>query len=755
MRFFLACFMLATVFVIEGCSGGYNPQTPDIYSPVIYQRITNQYNRHILGAWELTFDFEKFTAEAVPLRLAEGHFNVRKFMENGPCYTCLQLLNFKPQPDNTFFIDVQLTHPFPGLDNFTGFDVRGIAIFNGSYVFPTSGLIMSDRALGNVELINADGYTTVFNPVNYPEGSNLPILTYSKGKLAGNLFAPATLNGYKAFFPNQPRRIFRAGDTDFQTYHIARPPTILLKAGYVVDACWEQPIKKPVENPLTDFGPNANCLEAYQVSASINPGMMPGCGTALYQVDVYDHQGFSTIAGISIEAPDLFNGWLNNSSGTNMGSFTRFTGYLPNEHEVGSGKYRVLIKVNDKMSDPFLGQVSAFAITYATVSPAPIDYEHGWRKHGRTLDNHNHNQYETELKPQLTEIWTYQLPSGTYKDFSSTPVIGSYAVYVLADISFNQRVWALSLDTGEMLWNAMIKFENDIWIYRGVPTVGNCELYVPGSAFLVYDSEDGDALWNYDKDNTQYIAGSPVVLEDKIIFWGNNNTLYAINRNSGEFIWSYSTGPKDGNPSTPVVDGNVVYAGDVSGYAFALNLENGSEIWKVQFPKGGPIPMNDIRAQPVLADGLILFASYNCHLYGLDPLDGSIELDFPLNDQLPYAGPAYDGMHIYQPTAYYPPYGTSYTQPYKVIAFNKVGSKVWEFSGTDEEAFFSTPAVANGIVWVASDAGRLYMLDSVTGSKVGQGAYDFGNPITSGVSIQNGRLYLIDSSGKVHCMGSE
>ncbi len=78
---------------------------------------------NVLGAWELVFDFENLTAEAIPVRLATGHFNVRKFMEDGPCTNCLTLHNFSPQPDETFYIDVKFTHPFPGLDNFSGFDV--------------------------------------------------------------------------------------------------------------------------------------------------------------------------------------------------------------------------------------------------------------------------------------------------------------------------------------------------------------------------------------------------------------------------------------------------------------------------------------------------------------------------------------------------------------------------------------------------------------------------------------------------------
>jgi outer membrane protein assembly factor BamB len=87
-----------------------------------------------------------------------------------------------------------------------------------------------------------------------------------------------------------------------------------------------------------------------------------------------------------------------------------------------------------------------------------------------------------------------------------------------------------------------------------------------------------------------------------------------------------------------------------------------------------------------------------------------------------------------------------------VLALNTDGSEAWSFEGTGSEAFFSTPAVANGVVWVASDAGKLYMLDVSTGDFVGQGTYTLNNPVTSGVCVQDGRLYVIDTGGMVYCL---
>jgi outer membrane protein assembly factor BamB len=745
------------ILILSSCSGYTSPSVPsDSPLPpdhdVLLSPDSSTSGHHLLGMWDLVFDFQTNTATAVPQRFAGEHFNVRKFMEEAPCTNCLLLQNFHNNGDETFNIDVKFAHPFPGLDNLTGFDVRGIAIFDGSYTFPISGEVVSDSALDDMELLNADGYTRLFNPIDYPSGSKAPIFTYTKGKKASGLPQPATINGFKAFYPDAERRMFGAGQTDTQTYHIAHKTGQIMHVGYVVDASWEPPTVKPVENPLTDFGPNANCYEAYKIEASIGSGLMPGCGFAPYQIDVYDHQGISTIEGLVLEAPDLSSALVTNSSPVDMGTFIRFTGNIPNTLKAGAGTYKVLVSVTDTQTDPILGDTSAYMITNATVEHVPIDYDHGWRKQGRTLDNNNDNIFETTFDGFLDEVWTHPFTSGIGSTFDGTPVIDDFAVYVLADVPYNQQVYALDLNTGEPIWHNSIKFQPDTAIYRSSGTAGNCILYIGGSSVFAFDTQDGEINWQFEGADTQYVMGSPVVVDDKLVIWGDNNMLSAFDSYTGDFLWDYTTGEFPGNPGTPAYDNGVIYAGDVSGHAFALNIADGSEIWKTSFPAGGPLSRNDIWAQPVIADGLVWFGSWNCHLYGLDPSNGDILHDIPLGDQIPWAGPAFDGTHLYQPVAYYAAYQGLFTPPYKMMAIKTDGTVDWTFTGTGNEGFFSTPAVANNIVFLPSDSGNIYILDPATGNFTGEGTYAVGHPVTSGISIQNGRMYFMDTSGVVHCV---
>ncbi len=764
MRHIQFALMLVFILLITACARSAsdpvsdNPTVPssDITTQsVLFTPDVSTTGHHVAGMWDTIMDIENETIEVVPRRILDFHFNIRKFMEEGPCTTCFTIVGFEMLPDNEFTVDIQLEHPFPGNENLTAFDLRLIMMHNGSYVFPSSGLILSDRELGDCQFLNPDGYTTLWNPVDFPEGSAGALLTYTRGKVTTILDHPATLNGYRAYFPEDTRRMFEAGDkSDIQSFHIAWPQGSPLRIGYAVDISWDLPTVSPPVNPLNDFPIEANCMEAWRIIASIGSGLMPGCGYAPYQVDVYDWQGYETVEMVTFEAPDLFTGIITDSVGWQLEDFTRFTGNLPNELEVGEGEYRVLVGVVDTNTDPLIGNVNAYQITTAVVEFVDLDYDSSWRKQGRTLDNHNHNTNETEITATLEEVWRHEFSSGLGAVFECTPTHGGFGVYVTVNIPYKQEIWCMNSDTGIPQWHRYIKYQPDLAIYSSSPLIGNCEVYVGGSSVLCFDSEDGDFIWDWESSDTQFIHGSPVLADDILVVWGANNTITAFDPFLGISIWDYTISAVPGNPFTPVIENGVVYAGDVLGNAFALDLQTGAELWVTTFPNTGPASKANLYAQPVMADGLIWFASYNCNLYGLDPSDGSIVHTVPLGDQIARAGPAFDGNHLYQPTTFYGYEPGNISGPFKVMAINTDGTVAWEHPGIDEfEAFFSTPAVANGIVYVLSDYGVIYMLDPDDGSV--EGTYTLDNPSRAGVSIQNGRLYTMDEGGVLYCLGPE
>jgi hypothetical protein len=217
--------------------------------------------------------------DVVPRRQGRFHLNALKFLESY-CTNCLKITGLKNNGDGTVDLTVQLTHPFPGMAQYTGFDVKGIIMFNGSYlinigeywpVYPWIPPVrLSWKEAGDPEVLNADGYTPRWSP-SFDSGSDLPIFNYWEGKYSTGV-PNAHLNAYLDYYSLENRHVFLCNDHLSRTYRIWLPPGQPVVAGYAVEACWEPPTKMPVTDPVNDFPTSANQPEAYHFKYIVNNG---------------------------------------------------------------------------------------------------------------------------------------------------------------------------------------------------------------------------------------------------------------------------------------------------------------------------------------------------------------------------------------------------------------------------------------------------------------------------------------------------
>ena len=257
-------------FMVISCSGG-SPMSPLTLSitPSITLPETDSSawaGRYLLGFWDIRISADRSSAEVTQVRGARAHLNVLHTLEK-ECTDCLIINKVKILPSGELSADLTLKHPYLGGQRFTGFDVRGILIAGSDYEFPASGRKI---ALGDdlLKLANADGYTSLFNPTDFPVNPGLPyMLQYTKGNYSmGKGPFTATLNPYLAYSKDKPRRMFAVGTSETRTVILALPPGEL-QFGYAVDASW-CPVTGPVTDPVKDFPPKANCIEAYEVSVT-------------------------------------------------------------------------------------------------------------------------------------------------------------------------------------------------------------------------------------------------------------------------------------------------------------------------------------------------------------------------------------------------------------------------------------------------------------------------------------------------------
>lgn len=214
-------------------------------------------------------------------------------------------------------IGVKITHPFPDLPEFSGFDVMGLFMSRGSghvtndpsLVFPVLG--------ADPVLMNADGLTRWLNPTEFPDDAPWGFVDPLSDENSG-FIANATMSAYKYFaeglgaeqeladFFTDPvncaqRGLFSSGASCTRNYEIRFPlkggnPEILFN--YAILAGWDEPIPTPPQHIPEDFPVSANAQ--FPIFASINDY------STLYYVD---ETSFGGDLLLDIELFDWSNLW--------------------------------------------------------------------------------------------------------------------------------------------------------------------------------------------------------------------------------------------------------------------------------------------------------------------------------------------------------------------------------------------------------------------------------------------------------------
>ena len=379
---FLPILLLITLVSILGCSnGGDMPMMPsDDLSGLgatpfqpgdrqEAQEAVEQYSgsHQLWGYYMVEVSEDHQDVSVIPLRNASQHFNVLNYLESSPCTNCLKIVTKDFPGGGVIDFGIQMRHPFPGQTYFSGFDVRGIAIFNASGTFPINNLKYSIRETGDAEIVNPDGYTHLYHVATQGSGTN-GAQGYVKGSMSSPQAPDGTLNAYKNFYTSDNRNFFLAGDVLQRTYRVD-PPVGAFVFGYAVDANWAPPQTQPVENVPDDFGLNANSPEAYDISVTVSDGLFSNGGSADVEIWVYDWQGFATIDSVKLEAPDLFGSLVEADFDSISGDHVAFTAEITNALGSVEGTYDMLIAVEDtaNATSPDYLDLTAYEIVEVTV----------------------------------------------------------------------------------------------------------------------------------------------------------------------------------------------------------------------------------------------------------------------------------------------------------------------------------------------------------------------------------------------------
>ncbi len=363
-------------------------------------------------------------------------------------------------------------------------------------------------------------------------------------------------------------------------------------------------------------------------------------------------------------------------------------------------------------------------ILAAVLFAVPSALAQNWPTFGFVPAGGRYNTAETKISTSnvgsLAPIWNFT-GAGTYSA-SSAAVVGGVAYVASGD----GEVYALNATTGAQLW----KFPAEpTSAFTSSPAVSNGVVYVANYGATVYaiNATTGAEVWSTNLDG--YVYASPTVANGIVYIActyqvGSCPGLYALNASTGAKIWNFAAGSTF-DFGAPAVANGVVYAA-AGGTLYALNASTGAEEWS--FPTS-----NSTATSPAVVGGVVYFGGVPApnviepFAYAVNASTGkklwSVSGSFGYQAS---GSPAVANGVVYLATT---------GSPNGLYALNaSTGATLWTFADGD----YGSPAVANGIVYVCSPT-SVYALNPSTGAMLWHYTWSSGGGGTE--TIANGVLY--------------
>jgi outer membrane protein assembly factor BamB len=325
---------------------------------------------------------------------------------------------------------------------------------------------------------------------------------------------------------------------------------------------------------------------------------------------------------------------------------------------------------------------------------------------------------------------------------------------------------------GALLLPALVQAD---WpLFRGdslMTGVGTSKL--PDQLELKWSFKTGDGK------RTGGIEGAPAIVGDVVYVASFDKHLYALELAGGKMKWKSKLGYIKASPS---VKNDRIYVGDLDGKFYCVSAADGKVMWT--FEAGA-----EIQASANFHGDNVIFGSHDSNLYCLNrkgekvwatQVDGPINAAAAIVGDRTFATGCSDGiLHVIDATngkelgsldlggqsvATAAVVGdrlfASMVTNQVVAADLKMQKKLWAFEAAKrQQPFYSSPAVAAGLVVAGSRDNRIYAIDAKTGGEkwsfATKGQVDaspviVGDRVYVGCLSDEGNFYVLDlKSGKL------
>lgn len=334
-----------------------------------------------------------------------------------------------------------------------------------------------------------------------------------------------------------------------------------------------------------------------------------------------------------------------------------------------------------------------------------------------------HTGYSTSKAPNESQIvWTRQFGDWV----RSSPAVHNNLVFIASD---DTMIHALNATTGEEVWN----YTTGGYMVSS-PGVAHGRVYFGSDdrKFYCLSETTGEFLWSFTTGGK--VSSSPCLTDDRVLFGSEDNKLYCFDAITGNHLWNFSTGEKV--RSSPAVADGKVFFGSVDTRFYALDLISGAFVWSYA-------TIGSITVSPSVLNGKVFTSSYNT-IYCFDALDGDPIWNYTAGGAI-HSSPAIAEGNIYVGC-----------DDFKMYCLNmENGESKWNFTTWD--TIYSSPAVADGKIFFGSNDRKVYCLNATTGTFIW--SYNTEGYIrTSSPAVANGVVFIASSygafSGKLFAFGS-
>lgn len=167
---------------------------------------------------------------------------------------------------------------------------------------------------------------------------------------------------------------------------------------------------------------------------------------------------------------------------------------------------------------------------------------------------------------------------------SDNRIVGTSAVEegIVIFGSADKNIYGIDSETGKQIW----KYPTQEAVL-GAVTIENGIAYIGASdhTFRAIDTKSGKLVWEY-AHVKGYIETKPLIYKDKVIFGAWDNNLYALNKRTGELLWTWN-GDLTRMHFSPAAVWPVAAHGKIFFTApdrvmTALDAETGQTIWRTK-----------------------------------------------------------------------------------------------------------------------------------------------------------------------------